>query len=92
MKKYVIQTQTIGIDGNRTPSAFVEPGIHRPLYQTEPMQKAIQFLRDVPEAEGVWVRVESRAFAITVYEGDRPLFDDYAFPLEEADDGAKDSD
>jgi hypothetical protein len=91
MKKYVIQTQTINSDGARSPSAFVEPGIHRPLYETPAMQAAIQFLRDVPEAEGVWVRIESRAFSITVYEGDRPLLDDFAFPLEE-DNSGKDTD
>jgi hypothetical protein len=90
MKKYVIQTQTIDVGGTRTPSAFVQPGIHRPLYETPVMQKAIQFLRDTPEAEGVWVRIESRAFAITVYEGDRPLCDDFAFPLEEDNNGDSD--
>jgi hypothetical protein len=92
MKRYVIQTQTIGTDGLPGERSFVQPGIHRPLYETAPMQAAIQFLRDVPEAEGVWVRVGTRAFAITVYDGAVPTYDDCAFPLEEADDGANDSD
>ena len=92
MKKYVILTQTIGPDGKPGEKSFVQPGIHRPLYETPPMKAAIQFLRDVPEAEGVWVRVGTRAFAITVYEGDRPEYDGCAFPLEEAADGTKDSD
>jgi hypothetical protein len=92
MKKYVIQTKTIDADGNGSPvPSFIQPGIHRPLYETPPMQAAIQFLRDVPEAEGVWVRIESRAFSITVYEGARPLLDDFAFPLEE-DNSGKDTD
>lgn len=87
MKKYVIQTQTIEVDGQRSPVAFIQRGIHRPLYQQPAMQKAIQFLRDTPEAEGIWLRVGVRAFSITVYEGDRPEYDDISFPLEEDNNG-----
>jgi hypothetical protein len=85
MKKFLIQTKVAQEDGSMTPAAYLEPNIHRPLYEIDAMQKAIQFLRDVPEAEGVWIRIGTRAFAITVYEGDRPDVDKYSFKLETLD-------
>lgn len=85
MKKFLIQTKVAQADGSMTPAAFLEPGVHAALYEIDAVQEAIQFLRDVPEAEGVWVRVGPRAYSLTVYEGDRPAVDDYSFPLENSD-------
>lgn len=87
MKKYVIQTCTIGADGKRTMPAFLEPYVHTALYEIPPIRRAVEFLRDVPQTEGIWIRIDTRAYAITVYEGDRPDYDKYAFKLEERTDG-----
>lgn len=85
MKKYLIQTKVVQGDGSVTPAAYLEPVIHAPLYKIAAVQKAIQFLRDTPEAEGVWIRVGARAYSIIVYEGDRPDVDKYSFKLEKRD-------
>ena len=85
--KYIIQTCKVGPDGAQTPPAFLEPFIHRTLYEITPIQQAIEFLRTTPQAEGVWIRVDSRAYSIIVYQGERPEYDKFAFKLEESGDG-----
>lgn len=91
MRKYVIQTRKMDADGTQTPPVFLEPSIHSALYDISPIRGAIEFLRITPQAEGVWIRVESRGYSITVYEGDRPELDRYSFPLGAKDEAAGDA-
>jgi hypothetical protein len=43
------------------------PNVHQGLYQREPVEKAIAFIRDNPAVEGVALRIDDEQFNIIAF-------------------------
>ncbi len=66
LKKCVIQTRVSTPDGTSTAPVFLEPFVHRALYDIPSVKRARQIMAENDEIEMVGVRVGARAYVINV--------------------------
>ena len=65
MSKCVIQTRVMK-DGSLTPPAFLEPGLHRTLYEIPQITAARQFMLDNNQVDLVAINIDDkRCYTIT---------------------------
>lgn len=82
MGKYVIQTRTVDNKGDLTPPVFLEPFVHANLYSHRSIVSAVEHMRENPHVEMVAIRIDARAYTISVVTPVNEIGRKYLFDFE----------